>query len=132
MHAALGIAGEGGEIIDLVKKVAINGKAMNRGHLIEELGDLEFYLQLLRTSLGIDRQEVLQVNLDKLATRYPAGYSDQAAAARVDLLEVQAPYGAVPVTIPCSMCGEPVPVPVDVHPCPEAELCRDCTMGDAA
>ena len=85
MHAALGIAGEGGEVVDLIKKSVINGKPLNRNEVMKELGDLEFYLALLRDALDIDREVVLQMNIEKLRERYAGGYSDQASADRVDV-----------------------------------------------
>ena len=53
-------------------------------NIIEELGDLEFYMEGLRQLLGIYRPEVLKANLKKLRERYPAGYSDSAAIDRAD------------------------------------------------
>ena len=85
MHAALGIAGEGGEVVDLIKKSVINGKPMDVNEMMKELGDLEWYLSLLRSVLGIDREVVLQMNIDKLRERYTDGYSDEASAKRVDV-----------------------------------------------
>lgn len=84
MHAALGIAGEAGEIVDLIKKVIINRKAYKKEDLVKELGDLEFYLQMLRAALKISKEEVLEGNIAKLTKRYPDGYSDAAAAAKAD------------------------------------------------
>jgi len=85
MHAALGIAGEGGEVVDLIKKSVINGKPLDPVALMKELGDLEFYLTLLRDTLGLDRDVILQMNINKLRERYGDGYSDAASAARVDV-----------------------------------------------
>jgi len=85
MHAALGIAGEAGEVVDLIKKITINGRPTDMADIMEELGDLEFYLSMLRSQLHIDRQVVLQMNIEKLRKRYPNGYSDQAALRREDL-----------------------------------------------
>jgi len=85
MHAALGIAGEGGEVVDLVKKTVINGRMMDTNKLMEELGDLEFYLSLLRRTYDLDREVILQLNITKLRARYSDGYSDAASLARVDV-----------------------------------------------
>ena len=85
MHAALGIAGEGGEVVDLIKKSVINGKPLDITEMTKELGDLEFYIGLLRSVLQIDRDVVLQMNIEKLRQRYLDGYSDQASADRVDV-----------------------------------------------
>lgn len=86
LHAAIGIAGEGGELLDSVKKTWVYGKPLDEANLIEELGDLEFYMQALRTRLGVTRAYVLSANMNKLNIRYPKGYSDKAAQERADKL----------------------------------------------
>ncbi len=84
-HMATGVAGEAGELLDAVKKHAIYNKPLDRANVIEELGDLEFYMEGLRQGLGISREETLAGNIAKLSVRY-AGlqYSDAAAQARAD------------------------------------------------
>jgi NTP pyrophosphatase (non-canonical NTP hydrolase) len=84
VHMALGIGGEAGEIVDLIKKVAIYGKVLDPIKLIEEMGDLEWYLAGLRDSLGITREMVLVQNIAKLQRRYGDVYSDAAAINRAD------------------------------------------------
>jgi NTP pyrophosphatase (non-canonical NTP hydrolase) len=85
MHAALGIAGEAGELVDAIKKRCIYGKTLDIQNVIEELGDLRFYMEALCNLLRIDDQEVLQHNANKLADRYKdLTYSDAAAIARKD------------------------------------------------
>lgn len=85
LHMAVGIAGEAGELLDAVKKAVIYNKPLDRENVIEELGDLEFYLEGLRDSLGITREQCLEANIDKLGKRYAAGtYSDKAAQDRAD------------------------------------------------
>lgn len=89
IHMVLGIAGEAGELVDAVKKWAIYGKELDMGNVVEELGDLEFYMEGLRQQLGIPRPRTLEKNRDKLLTgkkaRYKEGtYSDAAAHARAD------------------------------------------------
>lgn len=85
IHAILGISGECGELLDAVKKHVIYGKPLDVMNIIEELGDAEFYLQHLRSILGITREETLRANMEKLAKRYPQyEYTDQAAKERAD------------------------------------------------
>lgn len=85
VHMAIGVSGEAGELLDAIKKGAIYRKPYDRANLIEELGDIEFYLEGLRQGLGITREETIQANIDKLAVRYQGfKYSDQAAQARAD------------------------------------------------
>jgi NTP pyrophosphatase (non-canonical NTP hydrolase) len=85
LHMAVGIAGESGELLDAIKKVVIYNKPLDRENVVEELGDLEFYMEGLRQGLGITREEVLERNIAKLQKRYGSGsYSDQQAQARAD------------------------------------------------
>lgn len=88
-HMASAAQGEAGELFDAVKRNAIYDKAIDRDNIIEELGDLEFYLQGIREGLGITREETLRHNINKLMTgdkaRYKSGeYSDQQAQDRAD------------------------------------------------
>lgn len=86
-HMATGVAGEAGELLDCVKKAVIYNKELDLENLIEELGDLEFYMEGLRQPLGITRDDVLKANMKKLEERYKAfHYSDQAAQDRADKL----------------------------------------------
>lgn len=84
LHMAVGVSGEAGELLDAVKKSAIYCKPLDVQNVIEELGDLEFYMEGLRQALGITREQTLASNQSKLAKRYSAGYSDAAAQARAD------------------------------------------------
>lgn len=84
-HAGTGAAGEAGELLDAVKKYAVYNKPVDRENVVEELGDLEFYMEALRKTLSITREETLQYNAEKLSVRYASGvYSDQQAQARAD------------------------------------------------
>jgi NTP pyrophosphatase (non-canonical NTP hydrolase) len=88
MHAALGITGEAGEIADAVKKAVIYEKPIDRTNIVEELGDLRFYMQALMSKLSISEDEVLQSNANKLSKRYPTGgYSNKDAVERKDKIE---------------------------------------------
>ena len=84
MHMAIGVSGEAGELLDAVKKAVIYRKPLDRVNVVEELGDLEFYMEGLRQGLGITREECLKVNMEKLSVRYGQKYSDQAATVRAD------------------------------------------------
>lgn len=87
IHMVLGISGEAGELLDAVKKSTIYKKTLDRPNVIEELGDLEFYMQGLRSALGITREDTLRHNISKLTKRYGDKYSNQAAQARADKAE---------------------------------------------
>lgn len=84
MHMCLGLSGEVGETIDIVKKHVIFNKPLNRAELVKELGDIEFYLEGLRQSFEITREETVEGNIAKLTKRYGESYSDEAALNRAD------------------------------------------------
>jgi NTP pyrophosphatase (non-canonical NTP hydrolase) len=85
LHMAVGISGEAGEILDAIKKHAIYQKSLDVSNVVEELGDLEFFMEGLRAAIGVSREEVLGVNMKKLAKRYHRGtYSNQQAQQRAD------------------------------------------------
>jgi len=85
IHMAIGVSGEAGELLDAVKKVVIYRKPIDRENVVEELGDLEFYMEGLRQQLNITRDETLLANQAKLAKRYEGlKYSDQSAISRAD------------------------------------------------
>ena len=84
LHMAVGVSGEAGELIDAVKKAVIYRKPLDRENVVEELGDLEFYMEGLRQGLNITREETLDANIAKLGKRYQDGYSDKAAHDRAD------------------------------------------------
>jgi NTP pyrophosphatase (non-canonical NTP hydrolase) len=85
-HAATGVVGEAGELIDAVKKCVIYNQSISDHleHIIEEMGDLEFYMEQLRQLLGLNRNQILNANMRKLNVRYGEGYSDKAAKDRKD------------------------------------------------
>jgi NTP pyrophosphatase (non-canonical NTP hydrolase) len=85
LHAAVGVSGEAGELLDAVKKWIFYNKDVDRNNVVEELGDLEFYMEAIRSKMGISREETLKHNMEKLAERYKKyQYSDQAAVDRAD------------------------------------------------
>lgn len=71
LHMILGLSGEVGELLDAVKKAVMYRKVLDRFNVIEELGDIEFYLEGLRQALMIDRETCIAHNLQKLSIRYP-------------------------------------------------------------
>lgn len=95
LHAAVGCAGEGGELLDAAKKVFVYGKRWDQRdaktnqtpleNVLEELADFRFYYQKLLNMLGITDAEVLAMSYSKLTERYASGfYSDAQAQARAD------------------------------------------------
>jgi NTP pyrophosphatase (non-canonical NTP hydrolase) len=85
MHMVIGVAGEAGELLDAAKKIVIYNKPPDFTNIVEELGDIEFFLEGVRQNLGITRDECLAENVKKLQKRYASGtYSNEQAQARAD------------------------------------------------
>lgn len=84
LHMAMGIAGEAGELLDAVKKSVVYCQPLLISDMMEELGDLEFYMEGLRQYLRVSRKQTLEANVSKLRDRFSEGYSDKAAQERVD------------------------------------------------
>lgn len=86
LHAAVGVSGEAGELLDAVKKVFVYDQHLDVCNVIEEMGDIEFYLEQLRQELNITREHTLTANIRKLSVRYSKGYTDEQAKNRADKL----------------------------------------------
>ena len=77
--SAVGISAEGGEFMEIVKKMVFQGKpwnADNREHLIIELGDVMWYVAQACMALGVSFDDVVATNVEKLKKRYPGGEFD--------------------------------------------------------
>lgn len=74
LDAVMGLNGEAGEVIDHVKKVCFQGHELDGEHLIEELGDVAWYLAVCAEALGVTLEDVMKRNIDKLKARYPEGF----------------------------------------------------------
>lgn len=84
-HMATGIAGEAGELLDAVKKHVVYRRDVDVINVIEELGDLEFYMEGIRQALGLSRETCLDYNMKKLGQRYMNHvYTDAQAIERND------------------------------------------------
>ena len=85
LHMAIGIAGEAGELLEAIKKYVMYEKEIDGANIIEELGDLEYYMEGLRQGLCIRRDETIENNISKLSKRYASGsFSNQQAQDRAD------------------------------------------------
>ena len=79
MTGAIGIASEGGEFAEIVKKCVFQGKPLDADtqfHIKRELGDIMWYWANSCRALGLDPNEVIAENLEKLKARYPGGEFD--------------------------------------------------------
>ena len=84
INAVMGLCGESGEAIDLVKKHLAQGHELDREKLARELGDVAWYLAETATAIGYPLEEILQMNIDKLRARYPEGFAVERSVNRED------------------------------------------------
>ena len=75
LNAAMGLCGESGEVIDLVKKHLFQGHDLDDEKLIKELGDVAWYLAEAATALNVNLSEILEKNIKKLENRFPDGFN---------------------------------------------------------
>ena len=88
LTSGVGINAEGGEFLEIIKKMVFQGKPWNednREHLIIELGDIMWYVAQATQALNITFDQVIEMNVNKLKKRYPGGefdvhYSENRAA----------------------------------------------------
>jgi|TARA_B100002019_G_scaffold282250_1_gene287289 NTP pyrophosphatase (non-canonical NTP hydrolase) len=79
MTAGVGINAEGGEFLEIIKKMVFQGKPWNdanKEHLLIELGDIMWYVAQATQALGVSFEEVIERNVKKLESRYPGGSFD--------------------------------------------------------
>ncbi len=77
INGVMGLCGESGEAIDIVKKHLAQGHELDREKLIKELGDIAWYLAETATVLDVTLEEVLTRNIEKLKKRYPEGFDTE-------------------------------------------------------
>ena len=77
INSVMGLCGESGEAIDIVKKHLFQGHELDREKLAKELGDIAWYLAEAATALDLPLEEIFQGNIDKLKKRYPQGFDAQ-------------------------------------------------------
>ena len=77
VNGVMGLCGESGEVIDLVKKHLHQGHTLDREKLLKELGDVCWYIAEIASALDADLDQVLEMNIQKLRARYPQGFDTQ-------------------------------------------------------
>ena len=77
INGVMGLCGEAGEAIDIVKKWLAQGHALDREKLAKKLGDIAWYLAETAYALDIPLEEIFRANIDKLKKRYPEGFSSE-------------------------------------------------------
>ena len=83
INSVMGLCGEAGEAIDIVKKWMAQGHALDKEQLVKELGDIAWYLAEAATALDMPLEEILQANIDKLKQRYPNGFETERSLVRL-------------------------------------------------
>lgn len=74
LNGLMGLCGEAGEAIDILKKAMYQGHELDKEHLARELGDVAWYLAVAADALGYDLETILSMNVAKLYARYPEGF----------------------------------------------------------
>ena len=82
--SAMGLCGESGEVIDLIKKHIAQGHPLDKEKLIKELGDVAWYLAKMASVLDVDLEEICKQNIKKLEARYPEGFDANRSMNRGD------------------------------------------------
>lgn len=74
VNGVMGLAGESGECVDIIKKHIFQGHELDAEHLAKELGDVAWYLAVSAYAIGYDLDTIFQMNVEKLRNRYPDGF----------------------------------------------------------
>ena len=82
INSVMGLCGESGEAIDIVKKWLTQGHELDREHLKKELGDIAWYLAECAFALDIPLEDILVANIEKLKKRYPEGFAVEKSTER--------------------------------------------------
>ena len=83
INSVMGLCGEAGEAIDIVKKWMAQGHELDKAHLAKELGAIAWYLAEAATALDLSLEDVLKANIDKLKKRYPEGFEVKKSLVRL-------------------------------------------------
>ena len=84
INGVMGLCGESGEAIDLVKKWLAQGHELDREKLAKELGDICWYLAETATAIGYDLEDIMAANIEKLRKRYPEGFDTDRSVNRTE------------------------------------------------
>ena len=74
INGVMGLCGESGEAIDIVKKWLAQGHELDKEKLAKELGDICWYLAETATALDLSLEDIMASNIEKLRKRYPEGF----------------------------------------------------------
>lgn len=79
INACLGLSGEVGELTDMVKKFIFHGTSMDEAHFKKEIGDILWYIALICHTCNYDLDDIMEMNIEKLKSRYPEGFNEYLA-----------------------------------------------------
>lgn len=77
LNGVMGLAGESGEAVDMVKKYIFQGHELDKEHMAKELGDIAWYLAISADAIGYDLESIMRMNVEKLRARYPDGFDSE-------------------------------------------------------
>ena len=83
-NGLMGLCGEAGEAMDILKKFLFQGHSLDKNHLAKELGDVAWYLAVSADALGYGLEDIFQMNIDKLKARYPDGFDADRSVNRAE------------------------------------------------
>jgi NTP pyrophosphatase (non-canonical NTP hydrolase) len=84
INGVMGLCGESGEAIDIVKKWLAQGHELDKEKLKKELGDICWYLAETATALDCDLEDIMAANIEKLRKRYPEGFDTEKSVNRTE------------------------------------------------
>ncbi len=84
INSVMGLCGESGEAIDIVKKWYAHGHELDTEHFKKELGDIAWYLAEAATAVGVNLEEIFEANIEKLKKRYPEGFETSKSIERAE------------------------------------------------
>lgn len=77
LNGLMGLNGEAGECIDLLKKTLFQGHILDEKHMAKELGDVAWYLAVSAHAIGYKLEDIFKMNIEKLWNRYPEGFDSK-------------------------------------------------------
>lgn len=77
LNGLMGLNGEAGEAIDILKKSLFQGHSLDMEHMAKELGDVAWYLAVSAEAIGYSLEDILKMNINKLRARYPEGFDTE-------------------------------------------------------
>ena len=84
INGCLGLAGEAGEVCDIVKKYMFQGHNLETQKIVDELSDVLWYVALTAQGIGCNLDSIMEHNINKLKKRYPNGFEAERSINRTE------------------------------------------------